>query len=453
MKTLRRSLLFCTAALATVAVPAKAELILDWNTMAVNAIQAKGEDVAQASRDLAILSTAIFDAVNGIDGIYTPYLANSVGGPAGASTDAAAAAAANTILEALYPAMGSSFTTLYSDQLAAIGNGQAKTDGINWGNQVASAILTARANDGSANAASTFYSPSGQLGRWASTPDHTGTYQFPPLEPGWGNVTPFGVGAVAPYRPSATLDMTSSAYASAFNQVKDLGSATSATRTAAQTTAAIGWAGGAGSPTAAGQWNLVANTLLHNSGISLLNQARLLAIMNISAADAAISAFDNSYLNDNWRPITGIAYGGGNGNPDFDGNPLTTGDEFWNPLVDTPVLPSYMNPNVAIAKAIAKLLKLTFGAQGVDVALDTDGDGIADTFKHYASIDDVLNDATMAPIWGGTDFAHAVDAATLAADQITTDNINTYFLPLTVPEPSSLILAVGALALMRRRRR
>lgn len=452
MKILRRSLPMTVATLMVLAMPARAELILDWNTQAVNAIQAMGEDTAQASRDLALLSTAIYDAVNGIDGGYSSYFVQG-SGPSGASMEAAAASAAKTVLEALYPTLGSSFATLYSDQLSNIGDGQAKTDGINWGSQVASAILTARAGDGAANAASTPYNPSGQIGRWAATPTHTGPgYQFPPTEPGWGNVVPFGITQGNQFRPSNTLDVTSAAYAASFNQVKELGSSTSATRTAAQTTAAYAWAAPIGSATAAGQWNQVAINIIHNASLDLRTQARILATLNIAVADATISAYDASYANDNWRPVTGIAYGGDNV-VDFDGNPLTTGDDFWDPLIDTPPMPSFVNANTAIAGAAARVLKYYFGNHDLQLMVDTDGDGVPDTLVSY-TLDGALDDATMAPIYGGTDFSYATDAGALAGTQSADYDISHYFLAVAqVPEPSSLLLVAGGLALMRRRRK
>lgn len=453
MKSLRRSLSMTTATLVVLAMPARAELILDWNTAATNAIQANGEDTAQASRDLALLSTAVYDAVNGIDGGYTAYFMQG-SGPAGASMEAAAAAAANTVLQALYPALGSSFTTLYSDELNNIANGQSKTDGINWGNQVASAILTARASDGASNASSTPYNPSGQIGRWAPTPVHNGPgYQFPPTQPGWGNVTPFGIQQGNQFRPSTSLDLTSQSYADAFNEVQSLGSSTSGTRTTAQTTAAYAWADGQGTFTAAGHWNQIANTMIHNAGLDLRTQARILATLNLAVADATISAFDASYANDNWRPVTGIAYGGDN-IQDIDGNPNTTGDPFWDPLVDTPPMPSFVNVNTAIAQAAAKVLKLYFGSHQVVMEEDTDGDGVYDTTKTYATIDDALSDAANAPVWGGTDWRYATDGGLQVGDGVAIYDINNYFLPVAqVPEPSSLLMIVAAGFVLRCRRR
>ena len=455
MKSFGRSFFFSAASVAALAMPVRAEMTIDWNNQALNAIQSNSVEAPEAARDLAMLSTAMYEAINGIDGGFTSYLPGDTGGPVGADQTAAAAAAANTILEALYPAMGSSFTTLYADELAALPATQATTDGVNWGNQVAQAILNARASDGSANAASTPYSPSGQLGRWAPTPVANGPgYQNPPTLPGWGNVVPFAMTSGSQFRPTTTVDITSAAYANAFNQVQSLGSINSSTRTAAQTASAYSWAAPTGTVTAAGQWNQIATQIIHAQGLDLRTQARILAQLNIAIADASISAYDATYVNDNWRPVTAIAYGGDNVN-DTDGNPLTTGDEFWNPLIDTPPLPSYANVNTAIAGAAVKVLKAYFGNHSVSIMMDTNGDGVPDTLVTYATLDDALAAAGLAPILAGTDFSYSTDAG-LALGNDAGGTAIQLFQPITpVPEPSGavLLVAVGALMSVGRRRK
>ncbi len=452
MKIIRRTFLLSAATLGALALPANAELILDWNTAALNAVQTTGQEAPEAARDLAIMSTAIYDAVNGIDGGYTPYMNGNTGGPAGADEQAAAAAAANTVLESLYPALGSSFATLYADELATMPADQATTDGVNWGNQVATAILNSRVGDGASNAATTPYSPSGQLGRWAPTPVANGPgYQNPPTLPGWGNVKPFAMTSGNQFVPTNTIDITSAAYATAFNQVQSLGSISSSTRTSDQTATAYAWNAPAGTVTSAGQWNQIATQIIHASGVDTRTQARIMAQLNIAIADASITAFSATYANDNWRPITAIAYGGDNVN-DYDGNPLTTGDAFWSPLIDTPPLPSYMNVNTAIAGAATAVLKAYFGNHSVSMQADTTGTGTFTTLT-YPTLDDALAAAGMAPIYAGTDFSYATDAGLTAGGQ-TGALALTLFQPIApVPEPSVfLLLLIGAMAMVRRRR-
>jgi hypothetical protein len=92
-------------------------------------------------------SLAVYDTISAIDG--TPgYLVNLTA-PADTSPEAAVAAAADRILDDLYPAQAASFDAQLATELAAIPDGQGKTDGVSFGNAVANAIIALRANDGS----------------------------------------------------------------------------------------------------------------------------------------------------------------------------------------------------------------------------------------------------------------------------------------------------------------
>jgi len=116
-------------------------------------------------------------------------------------------------------------------------------------------------------------------------------------------------------------------------------------------------------------------------------------------------------------------------------------------------MPSFVNANTAIAGAAARVLKYYFGNHGLQLMVDTDGDGIVDTLASY-TLDGALDDAKMAPIYGGTDFGYATDAGALAGTQSADWDITHYFQPVAqVPEPSGLLLALGGIALLRRRRR
>jgi hypothetical protein len=95
--------------------------------------------------------------------------------------------------------------------------------------------------------------------------------------------------------------LTSRAYARDFNEVKSVGSLTSATRTADQTDAAIFW-----QDHAFALWNRVFRGLAANQGLSIADNARLFAMTNLAAADAAIGCWNTKYHWNFWRPITAI---------------------------------------------------------------------------------------------------------------------------------------------------
>src|SRR6185503_20044978 len=126
---------------------AHADVVTDWNTTALNAIRGNKTPPPVASRGLAILHTAMYDAVNGIARTHEPYLVPSTV-PASASKEAAASAAAHRVLTSLFPTNAATFDALHASTLAGIRNGPQKQMGVTWGQNVAAAIMTARANDG-----------------------------------------------------------------------------------------------------------------------------------------------------------------------------------------------------------------------------------------------------------------------------------------------------------------
>src|SRR5207244_6724962 len=83
-------------------IAARADVVLDWNAIAVSTLVSQGQNPFAQSRFMAITQLAVFEAVNAITGNYKPYLGTVVA-PAGASADAAAVAAAYTVLKNYFP--------------------------------------------------------------------------------------------------------------------------------------------------------------------------------------------------------------------------------------------------------------------------------------------------------------------------------------------------------------
>src|SRR5258706_10396769 len=124
-----------------------ADVVTDWNAAALNAIRAERMPPPVASRSLAILHASIYDAVNAISRTHEEYLVPSRV-PASALPEAAASAAAHTVLVTLFPAESGQFDDLYNVALSAIPDGPRKNAGIDWGESVAKRILQSRLNDG-----------------------------------------------------------------------------------------------------------------------------------------------------------------------------------------------------------------------------------------------------------------------------------------------------------------
>lgn len=227
----------------------------------------------------------------------------------------------------LYPAQTATFDTQLALSLAEVADGQSENDGVALGQYVADQILAWRSTDGSSNVVS--YTPGSEPGDWQPTPPGF----VPGLLPQWPDVTPFAIASGDQFRPGGPPALDSAEYATELNQVKELGSINSTTRTADQTEIARFWADGAGTFTPPGHWNQIAELVALAQGNTLSENARLFALLNIAEADAAIVAWDAKYEYDFWRPVTAIRQA------DTDGNPDTIGDPNWEPLLVTPPFP------------------------------------------------------------------------------------------------------------------
>src|SRR5205085_6629585 len=319
------------------------------NQVALHAVGQARLSPVFVSRDLAITQAAVYDAVVAIDGSFEPYHAH-VHASRGASPEAAAAQAAHDTLAALFPSQASTFDAALAADLVGIPPGRAR-QGTAVGHEVAQQILTWRSTDGST--AVVPYTPGTDPGDWQPTPPAF----LPALAPQWRYVTPFAMTGGSQFRPPPPPALDSAAYAAAFNEVKSLGSATSTTRTAEQTQVARFWNDGLGTAFAMGYWNKIAQTVATEQGLSLVQDARLFALLNIAEADAQISCWDAKYTYNLWRPVTAVRAA------DTDGNPDTAADPGWTSLLTTPNFPSYTSAHSTLSAAAAGVLTDLFGGE------------------------------------------------------------------------------------------
>ena len=260
-----------------------------WNQQALQAIKTAGGAGApppKSSRALAMVSVALFDAVNSTSGLYSPYHYGA-SAPSGTSADAAACQAAYEVLSSLYPTQN--FSSQLASRMSSMPDGPAKTQGIALGHSVATDILTLRSTDGSTN--NTTFTGGTGIGEWR--PTSPGTSGLLPL---WGQVTPFGMTSSSQFRQGPPPAVGSAEYANAYNEVAAIGRSTGSTRTTDQTNIALFWADGGGTVTPPGHWNRIAQGLGTASGQSLIENARMFALLNIAEADAAIASWDMKYL-------------------------------------------------------------------------------------------------------------------------------------------------------------
>src|SRR5262245_21109089 len=324
-----------------------ADVVLEWNQLALHAVGQARVTPMVASRALAITQAAVYDSVVAIDRSFEPYHAH-VHASRGASLEAAAAQAAHDTLTALFPAQAGTFDSALAADLAGIPPGRA-CQGVEVGREVARQILDWRSTDGSG--ATVTYTPGTDPGDWRPTPPAF----LPALAPHWRYVTPFAMTRGDQFRPGAPPALDSADYAAAFDEVKDLGRADSTTRTAEQTQIARFWNDGLGTAFAAGYWNRIAQDVATDRGLDLVSDARLFALLNIALADSLISCWDAKYSYNLWRPVTAIRAA------DTDGNPDTEADAGWTPLLVTPNFPSYTSAHSTASAAAAGVLTALFG--------------------------------------------------------------------------------------------
>ena len=378
--------------------------VLYWNAVGVRAMQVPpAVGGALQPRILALMHTAIYDAVNGIERRYEPIHVTAEA-PRGASQRAAAAYAAYRALQLLFPAQDAlhRFDADLATSLAGIGDESAIANsasiarGRDWGEYVAEQIVAWGNTDG-VNGSTYPGTPSPGPGVWRPTPRPNPTP--PPAElPGLPGqfyslrvARPFFL--VDPhhtpvdYRPAGPRSLLSTEYAADVNSIKSIGSIGSATRTPDQTESARFWAGAAASA-----WNRLAVNAARVRGTTLSQNARLFALMNMTAHDALIVAWDAKYFFDFWRPIHAIRLA------DTDGNSATDPDTSWTPLIVNPAYPEYYSGHQSLSRAIATVLIDFFGD---NMPVQTTSESLPGVTRSWANFSAAADDAMMARVWGG----------------------------------------------------
>jgi hypothetical protein len=371
---------------APAAGPPPADVVLQWNEVALQAIKTARTPPPLAARNLAMVHTAIYDAVNGITHTHQTYRVSvNPSGPTCLRT--AAAIAAHRVLVSLYPGQVESFDTALDTSLEAIEDGEKKTAGARLGQQVAEDILAWRAGDKSDRPIA--YTPRVAVGSWRPTPPG---YKAAML-PHWRYVTPFAMTSTRPFQPPAPPALDSEVYTRDFNEVKMLGARQSTVRTPEQTVIALFWDDSEGTVTPPGHWNRVAQAAARQRRLTLPETARLFALLNISLADAAILCWECKFQNAFWRPVTAIH------EADRDGNPATLPDAEWMSLLTTPPFPSYTSGHSTFSGAAAAALIRFFGSDEVPFTLVSDG--TPDAPRTYRGFWQAAEEAGRSRIFGG----------------------------------------------------
>jgi hypothetical protein len=429
-----RSVLLLVLGVCALTIPATASAgqsptsaaVRDWNLYAANALgnpptapvmPGVGQAPHVSVLHVGMVQGAVYDAVNAIDGGHRPYLVAPAADPSD-SKAAAAATAAHDVLVGLEVGGGPMLPqpvrdwleTAYAESLADVSDGPAKTGGIAVGKAAAEAMLAERANDGRFGPFTVVEGT--DPGEWRRTPPNFGG------DPGaWvGNVRPFLVPNVEMLRSEGPDALTSAAYAEDYNEVKEVGSLTSPTRTADQTAAAIFW-----QDSGIAIWNRVFRQLVKSEDLNGVDSARLLAATNLAGADGSIGCWNDKYYWKFWRPITAIREAGA------DGNPATEADPDWLPLFNptipvsgpplvTPGFPDHPSGHGCISGGFVYALQDFFGTDRITFTaqsnkcpappppIPTGGTCPPRSFDRFS---EALREVIDARVWSGIHFRNA----------------------------------------------
>jgi PAP2 superfamily len=400
-------LLLCSLVLALQS--ARADVVTDWNMTAFRASQAAGQPNPRLSCNMAMVHAAIYDAINAIDRRHAAYAVDLQAKP-GAAIDAAAAAAAYGVLTKLYWSQTAAFDVALEASLAALSDGPARVDGMAVGQEVAEKLMALRKDDRS-NATVT-YTPKSGPGVYQLTPP-----AFAPVVlPHWDGVTPFLLKSGDQFQPAGPPALNSAEFAKDLNEVKTLGAKNSSTRTPDQTDAARFW-------TVSGVVtdNEVARQLSTHNGLSLVENARLFALLNMAGADAYIACWQAKYRYNYWRPVTAIR------NADSASNSGITPDPAWEPLLPTPAHPEYPSGHACFAGATERVLQEFFG----DKASFSLTDPAVKMTRNYHSLSQMGKELEDARVWGGIHYRTAVTHGSELGHHVADYGLKNHMRPLS----------------------
>lgn len=379
----------CTSCLFVFPFSVKADAVTEWNARACDIVGGPSIDTPSGNRILAIMHTAIYEAVNGITKKY-PAGELNLNATRGASVDAAVAGASRAVLVKLVPAKALDIEMLSQKAMAAIPNGLAKDAGFLIGERAAAAILSSRVEDGFATAES--YRPYTIAGVYVPTPV--------PLVSQWPLRKPWLMTSASQFRPGPPPDLKSELWARDYNEIKAIGSKNSKTRTKDQTDIARFW-----EATGPVIYHGLVRSVAASPGRDVTQNARLFMVISQATDDAMIAIFDAKYHYNFWRPITAIRNG------DIDGNDATERDPSWTPFINTPMHPEYPCAHCIVSGTIGTIIQAEIGNAPVPV-FATNSPSANNAKRTWMKMDDFMQEVANGRIYDGVHFRNSTEVGT-----------------------------------------
>lgn len=370
--------------------PAAADVVTDWSLRTVGFVTAANRPGPSGIIDLAMVHIAMHDAVQAYQHRFETYN-EPIAGASGSPT-VAVASAARSVLVSRFPAQAAQIETEYQQYLT-LNQLLASDPGAPIGDEAALRIIQRRADDGAFPQNPEVFTGGTAPGQWRPTPPAFASMATPWL----GDVTPFALKDVAGLLNEAgPPHLSSGVYARDYDEVKALGGRLGSARTPEQTDLAFFYAG-----SSLPQMNAIARSVAIARLSDIGETARLLALANISSADAFILSWDKKRTYAFWRPSTAIAEG------DFDGNPKTAGDPAWLPLINDPPYPDYTSGANSITSAFMRTLALFFGDDNCTFTVATAVPQAVQKVRTYSRFSAVADDVVEARILLGIHFRFA----------------------------------------------
>ena len=346
------------ALILAIATPAFADVVLDFNDAAAKAIVAERIGPPEGARIMAMMHFAMYEAIKEARD---------------SSPEAAAAAAARVVLDETIPQQKQQWASM--SQSSAIGEKAGRR------------CLEMRAKDGVG--AANLYRPVTTPGKYIPT--------MLPVSYDWQVVKTWFLSSPSQFRPEPPLALTSAVWARDYNEIKDYGGRDNSKRNAFQTETARFW-----SIVGVASWNPIVRSLATSQPRSLIDNARLFALVNMAATDAFVAVFDAKYAHQFWRPVTAIRNG------DIDGNDATQIDPAWEPFIPTPMHPEYPCAHCITAGAVATVLESEFGTGEVAPMTSTSA-AVPGVTHRWTRIQDYVDEVSNARVWGGMHYRNSTE--------------------------------------------
>jgi len=339
------------------------------------------------SAALAVVQTAVFDAVNAITRQYPKAVVPALKPAPGASVDAAVAAVNRTVLLKMAPSQQAAIEAAYQAALAGIGDAKAKADGIAVGEQAVAELIARRAGKA---ADMVYYRPVTRPGMYVPT-----------VVPVGGDAVPITLCWVLDrldqFRPGPPPELTSAVWARDYNEVKAMGARTGSKRTAEQTEIARFW-----TTTGPAVYFPIARSVASQPGREVTRNARFLAAFAQVGVDAIDAVFDAKYHYQFWRPFTAIRNG------DQDGNDATERDSSWLPFIETPMHPEYPCAHCTAAGGYGAVLLAEIGS-GPAPRLSSTSPTLPGVTRSWNSVADFMQEVSNARIYDGVHYRNSTE--------------------------------------------